>query len=293
MISLAGLTKRYGKRRGIEGVDLAVGQGEIFGFLGPNGAGKTTTIRVLLGFLRATSGTAHILGCDSWRAGHVARRDVGYLPGDLRLYPWFTARSGLNLVSRIRGMRNGDAAAALLRRFDLDPAVTVRKMSRGTRQKLGLLLALAHEPHLIVLDEPTSALDPLVRDELSRILRERAATGATVFFSSHTLSDVESLCDRIAIVRNGRIVADETLASLRARATREVMIRFRDSERASTTASPDGLRVHERAGPVWHGELVGEPAQLVAFLHAVDAVDFTVGAPDLQGIFRSYYREEG
>jgi ABC-2 type transport system ATP-binding protein len=293
MISLAGVTKRYGKRRGIEAVDLAVGQGEIFGFLGPNGAGKTTTIRVLLGFLRATAGTAHILGYDSWSAGHVARRDVGYLPGDLRLYPWFTARSGLNVVSRIRGKPVGEVAAALLHRFDLDPDVPVRKMSRGTRQKLGLLLTLAHAPRLIVLDEPTSALDPLVRDELSRILRERAAGGATVFFSSHTLSDVESLCDRIAIVRDGRIVADETLAALRARATREVVIRFRDSELASSTASPAGLRVHERAGPVWHAELVGEPAGLVAFLHAVNAVDFTVGAPDLQGIFRSYYREEG
>jgi ABC-2 type transport system ATP-binding protein len=270
-------------------VTFAVAEGAMFGFLGPNGAGKTTTIRVMLGFLRPTGGKAEILGYDCWLDGDRARRDIGYLPGDLRLYSWLTARSGLSLAARIRGRPLAEAGAALLRRFGLDIDLPVRKMSRGTRQKLGLVLALAHEPRVVILDEPTSALDPLVRDELFRILRERAAAGATVFFSSHTLRDVELLCDRVAIVRDGRIVADETLTSLRARATREVTIRFADVQTAATIEPPPGLRVHDRAGATWRADLVGEPAVLAAFLHAASIIDFTVGAPDLDGIFRSYY----
>ena len=288
-ILLSGVTKRYGSRRGIEAVDMAVPEGTRLGFLGPNGAGKTTTIRVLLGFLRATAGRAQVLGRDCWSEGHVARRDIGYVPGDLRLYPWLTARSGLALAASVRGesSRNTDA---LLRAFDLDPDMPVSKMSRGTRQKVGLVLALAHEPRVILLDEPTTALDPLVRDELHRILSERAAAGSTVFFSSHTLGDVETLCDRIVIVRDGRIVADEPLSSLRGRATRHVMIRFRDAEAAATTRPPDVLRVLQRTGSAWQAELSGDTAQLIPFLDAVKPADFTVGAPDLQGIFRSYYR---
>jgi ABC-2 type transport system ATP-binding protein len=290
---MSGVTKRYGSRRGIDAVDLAVLEGTRLGFLGPNGAGKTTTIRVLLGLLRATAGRAYVLGRDCWREGHLARRDIGYLPGDLRLYSWLTARSGIALAASIRGQASRNTDSALVRAFDLDPDVPVRRMSRGTRQKLGVVLALAHEPRVILLDEPTTSLDPLVRDELHRILRERAAAGATVFFSSHTLSDVETLCERIVIVRDGRIVADEMLSSLRARATRNVMIRFRDAGTAAATRPPDVLHVHERAGSTWHAELVGDPAPLIPFLDAVRPEDFTVGAPDLQGIFRSYYRPGG
>jgi len=291
-IKLSGVTLRYGSRRGIEAIDLAVPDGTILGFIGPNGAGKTTTIRVLLGLLRASAGQATLLGRDCWSEGHLARRDVGYVPGDLRLYPWLTTRSGIALAASVRGRASTPADTELLHAFDLDPGVPVRKMSRGTRQKLGLVLALVHEPRIVLLDEPTTALDPLVRDALYRILRDRAALGATVFFSSHSLGEVETLCERIAIVRDGRIVANEPLTVLRARATRAVMIRFREAETAAATRPPDGLRVHDRAGAVWHAELAGDPASLLTFLHAVKPADFTVSPPDLQGIFRSYYRTD-
>lgn len=304
MIHTSGLTKRYGRRIGIDGVDLSVEAGEIFGFLGPNGAGKTTTIRVLLGFLRADAGEATVRGLDCWADSAAIKRDVGYVPGDLRLYGWMTARNGLDLVSHIRGSaaattghrrcgsdlrRNG---FELCERLALDPDVPARKMSRGMRQKLGLILALASDPRLIVLDEPTSGLDPLMQDELTAILRERSATGATVFFSSHTLAEVQSLCDRIAIVRAGRIVADESLADLRTRAARAVTIRFADAAAAARLDAPECLRHVERHGALWRAELVGDAADLVAFLHAARPADFTLGPPDLETLFRGFYRDD-
>ena len=291
MIVLRDLTRRYGSRRGIDGVTIDAGPGELVGFLGPNGAGKTTTIRVLLGFLRPTSGKATIFGLDCWRESRRIRQDTGYLPGDLRLYSWMTARSGLALTASVRGARNMPVTD-LLARLDLDGDVPVRKMSRGTRQKLGLVLALAHEPRLIVLDEPTSALDPLVRDELSAVLRERAAAGAAIFFSSHTLADVEALCDRVIVVREGRIVADEALHTLRARASRDVTIRFTNADAAARARPPAVVQVHERRNDVWRASLSGDPQHLLAFLHAIQPVDFTLGPPDLEGIFRTFYRDD-
>jgi ABC-2 type transport system ATP-binding protein len=288
-IHMSAVTKWYGARRGIESIELAVPEGTILGFLGPNGAGKTTTIRVLLGLLRPTSGRALILGKDCWSEGQLARQDVGYVPGDLRLYPWLSARSAVRLAASIRGTATSDSAKDLLHAFGLEPDLPVRRMSRGTRQKLGLVLALAHAPRVIVLDEPTTSLDPLVSDALYGILSARAEAGATVFFSSHTLGEVERLCERIAIVRDGRIVADEPLAEIRARATRAVMIRFHDADTAAATRPPDVLQVRDRTGDIWHAELTGEPAAILDFLQRVQPADFTIGAPDLQGIFRSHY----
>ncbi len=265
--------------------------GGLIGFLGPNGAGKTTTIRVLLGFLRPTAGEARAFGLDCWRESPRIKRDAGYLPGDVRLYPWLTARTALALSASIRNRPPAAMAPDLIDRFELDPLVPVRRMSRGTRQKLGLLLALAHQPRLIVLDEPTAGLDPLIREQLNAILRERAAAGATVFFSSHTLADVEALCDRVIVVREGRIVADEALETLRARASRDVTIRFVDEDTAARTQPPPSLSIRERHGSIWRASLSGDPQQLVDFLHAARPVDFTLGPPDLDGIFRSFYRE--
>src|SRR5262249_26093722 len=176
------LTRRYGRRRGVERVSLTVPEGVLFGFLGPNGAGKTTTIRVLLGFLRPSSGAARIFGRDCWRESKAIKRDVGYLPGDLRLPPWMTGASALSIFGAVRGQVLTRAGRELAERFDLDLSVKVREMSRGMRQKLGLILALAHEPRLLVLDEPTSALDPLMQQTLHELLRQLAATGHTIFF---------------------------------------------------------------------------------------------------------------
>jgi ABC-2 type transport system ATP-binding protein len=291
-VVMRGLTRRYGRRRGVDDVDLAVPEGAIYGFLGPNGAGKTTTIRLLLGFLRPTSGSALVLGRDAWRDSAAIKRDVGYVPGDLRLYPWMSARSALAVVAAIRGCDLAAPSAALLERFELDPHVRVEEMSRGMRQKLGLVLALAPDPRLLVLDEPTSGLDPLMQDALLVLLRERAAHGRTVFFSSHTLREVEELCERVAIVRRGRVVADESLAALRARAAREVVLRFESAAAAERTRPPAGLSVRERTGVTWRAELAGAPQPLFEWLRGAGIADLTLGPPDLATLFRAYYQDD-
>ena len=198
----------------------------------------------------------------------------------------------LRIIGRVRGRNLARSFATLAERFRLDVSVPVRKMSRGMRQKLGLILALAHDPRLLVLDEPTSGLDPLMQDELASCLRERAARGDTIFFSSHTLSEVESLCDQVAIVRDGRIVADETIDSLRARAHREVILVFEDEEQARTTAPPDFLVVRQRQGTTWTCELSGAARSLVTWAAGERVSDLTIGPPDLETIFRRFYAAE-
>ncbi len=292
VIAIADLTRRYGARRGVESINLAIPPGVIFGFLGPNGAGKTTTIRVLLGFLRATSGQARIFDQDCWACSAQLKRDVGYLPGDLRLYPWMTLRSAIRISGRIRGVDLTKGGHELAKRFELDTELAVRKMSRGTRQKFGIILALAHRPKLLILDEPTTGLDPLMQDELARILRERALAGTTVFFSSHTLSEVETLCDRVAIVRAGRVVADELVSSLRSRAQRTVTLLYADSSRAQQAQPPAFLRMLERTGRLLRCELHGPAKPLVEWAATQTLEDITIGPPDLESIFRSFYLDE-
>ena len=283
------LTRWYGSRVGIDRVDLAVPEGAIFGFHGPNGAGKTTAIRVLLGFLRPGGGRAAVFGRDCWRESRRIKRDTGYLPGDLRLYPWLTVRTGLAIVGRVRGADLMRPGRELADRFRLDLDVRVRKMSRGMRQKLGLILAMAPAPRLLVLDEPTSGLDPLMQIVLADELRERAARGATVFFSSHTLSEVEDLCDRVAIIRDGAIVADEALDALRGRARRMVRLTFAEDAATERIEPPAFLSVRRREGRVWKCEVDGDAAPLVAWLAGQPVRDVTIGPPDLETLFREYY----
>jgi ABC-2 type transport system ATP-binding protein len=290
-IEIDNLTRRYGLRRGVEAVSLRVEEGALFGFLGPNGAGKTTTIRVLLGLLRATSGAARVLGRDCWREGARIKEDVGYLPGDLRLYPWLNGASALRMVGRVRGRDVTEAGRELAREFDLDLRARVRAMSRGMRQKLGLVLAMAHRPRVLVLDEPTASLDPLMQRALHARLREMARAGCTVFFSSHTLSEVEELCDRVAIVREGKIVADETLEELRREAGHEICIRWRGPGAAPADA-PTFLKVHSRDGSVWRGVLEGPMPALIEWLRGREVEDLEIGRPDLEQLFRRFYQRE-
>ncbi len=213
---MAGLEKSFGRTRALDGLDLNVAWGEVHGFLGPNGAGKTTTLRILLDLLRANGGTARLLGGDPWREATALHRRVAYVPGDVTLWPNLTGGEVIDLLARLRGGLDSKRRAALLERFELDPARKARTYSRGNRQKVALIAALASGAELLILDEPTAGLDPLMEATFREAIEElRHGYGTTVLLSSHILSEVEALCDRVTIIRAGRVVETGALADLR------------------------------------------------------------------------------
>ncbi len=224
------LTKSYGRShsRGVVALDLEVRTGEVFGFLGPNGAGKTTTIRVLLDLIRPTSGRALVLGRDSHRETLAIQARSGYLPGELSLYPNLTGHETLRYLANLRGGVDWDYVAALTERLDCDLARKVADLSTGNRRKIGLIQAFMHRPELLILDEPTSGLDPLVQHEFYHLLDEARDAGQTVFLSSHVLPEVQRVCDRVAFVREGELVAVEDVAELTGKAVREIEVVFAD-----------------------------------------------------------------
>ncbi|MFD8595836.1 ATP-binding cassette domain-containing protein [Kitasatospora sp. NPDC059646] len=214
-ISVSGLVKTFGRTRALDGLDLTVEQGEVHGFLGPNGSGKSTTIRVLLGLLRADSGTATLLGGDPWRDAVPLHRRLAYVPGDVTLWRNLSGGEAIDLLGRLRGGLDPARRAALLERFELDPTKKGRSYSKGNRQKVALVAAFAGDADLLILDEPTSGLDPLMEEVFRECVAEARDRGATVLLSSHILSEVEALCDRVSIIRAGRTVETGTLAELR------------------------------------------------------------------------------
>ncbi|MFF9297612.1 ATP-binding cassette domain-containing protein [Streptomyces althioticus] len=214
-ISVSGLRKSFGRTHALDGLDLNVGTGEVHGFLGPNGAGKSTTIRVLLGLLRADSGTAEVLGQDPWRDAVALHRRIAYVPGDVELWPGLTGGEAIDLLARLRGGLDERRRAELVERFDLDPTKKGRAYSKGNRQKVAIVAALASDAELLLLDEPTAGLDPLMEVVFQDVITEAKAAGRTVLLSSHILAQVEKLADRVSIVRQGRTVQTGTLGELR------------------------------------------------------------------------------
>ncbi len=286
----AGLSKNYGAFHALRGVSLRVPTGALFGFLGPNGAGKSTTIRILLGLLRASGGSARVLGGDAWRDGPRLRAQIGYLPGDVRFYDGLRGRTVLEFFANARGGRSRGEIARLAWVFDLDLNRRIRNYSRGMKQKLGLIQALMHRPQLLILDEPTTALDPLVRQTLFDELRGVAADGRTVLFSSHTLAEVEELCDHVAIVRRGELIEQSTIDALRARAVRHVEVVF-DAPQTPPPA-PEGLAVRHQSDGHWSAGWVGPIDRLIDWLHAARPRDVTIAPPDLEDLFMTYYADE-
>ena len=234
-IDLRGLTRFYGARRGIEDLTLAIGRGEIFGFLGPNGAGKTTTIRLLLGLLRPTRGSGTVLGHDIVADSVAVRRRIGFLTGDVALYPALTVAEYLRFLGAFTPGYTLDQARPYAERFGLELGRRIKGLSKGNRQKVGLVAALQHRPDVLMLDEPTSGLDPLLQQEMHRVLHEERERGATVFFSSHDLTEVQDLCDRAAMLRDGALVQVVEVASL-----------GRLRERRYVLTYPDGRVVERR-----------------------------------------------
>jgi len=214
-IAASGLRKSYGKTVALDGLDLSVAEGEVHGFLGPNGSGKTTTIRILLGLLRADGGTARLLGGDPWREATALHRRLAYVPGDVTLWPNLTGGEVIDLLGRLRGSLDAKRRATLLERFALDPTKKARTYSKGNRQKVALISALASDVELLILDEPTAGLDPLMEAAFRECVEEERHSGRTVLLSSHILSEVEALCERVTIIRAGRTAESGTLAELR------------------------------------------------------------------------------
>src|SRR5437773_5350879 len=287
------LTKDYGRGRGLFDLDLQIPEQEVFGYLGPNGSGKTTTIRLLMGMIRATGGSAHIFGLDSTRDSVEVKRRVGYLPGDV---PQFGSLRGAEVVAYLGGMRGGvDRATVrkLAERFDLDLSRRFREYSSGNKQKLAIVVAFMHRPDLLILDEPTSGLDPLNQQEFYALLRETRDDGATVFLSSHILSEVEHVCDRVGIIRDGRLVRVAQLDELRHIRVHRVEIEFApgtdipESEIRAAEGVQDMAVDGNRVTCSVHGSFA-------ALLHAIrdaSVTDLVSTEPSLEEIFLSYFSE--
>jgi ABC-2 type transport system ATP-binding protein len=286
------LTKRYGPARGIEDVSIDVGRGEVYGFLGPNGAGKTTTIRTLLDLLHPTSGRALLFGLDSHRASREIRARLGNLPGDFACDPRVTGREFLEFCGDARGMRGSGSGWVLAQRFEADLDRRIGELSRGNRQKIGLIQALFHEPELLLLDEPTSGLDPLMQEEFLSVVGEYRQRGGTVFLSSHDLDEVERVCDRVAIIREGRLAAVERVADLPGRAYHHVSIEFEAPVSGAEFASIHGVSELEVEGPRVAFKVSGplDPVVKAAARHTV--IDMELTEPTLEEIFLSFYGRE-
>jgi beta-exotoxin I transport system ATP-binding protein len=285
------LSKRYrGGVQALVDLDLRVEPGEVFGFLGPNGAGKSTLIRIVLDLIRATTGSVEVLGLDSRAQSVEAHRRVGYLPGDLRLPRRLTGAEQLDSLDRLRGGGSSDEAARLAKQFDADVDRPIRDLSRGNRQKLGLIQAFMHRPELVVLDEPTSGLDPLVQDEFRRLIRETAAEGRTVFLSSHSLDEVQHVADRVGIVRAGRLVAVESVEALLARSLRHVVLTFAEPVAADEFARLPGVRRVEADGSRLRLSVQGSPDSVVKAAARHTLLDVVAVPADLEEIFLDYYR---
>ncbi|GGM38114.1 ATP-binding cassette domain-containing protein [Dactylosporangium sucinum] len=289
-IEVSGLIKRFGRTTALDGLDLSVAEGEVHGFLGPNGAGKSTTIRVLLGLLRPDGGTARLLGGDPWRDVATLHRRLAYVPGDVTLWPSLSGGEVIDLLARLRGGVDPKRRATLLERFDLDPRKKARTYSKGNRQKVALVAALASDVELLILDEPTSGLDPLMEEVFRDCIAEERRNGRTVLLSSHILSEVEALCDRVSIIRNGRTVETGTLDSLRH------LTRTAISAVVASPAALDGLAgLHDL---VVDGDRVTAQVDTAALGPVMEALSaagirsLTSQPPTLEELFLRHYATE-
>jgi ABC-2 type transport system ATP-binding protein len=292
VIAIEKLTKTYGSNRGVIDVDLTVEQGEVFGFLGPNGAGKTTTIRTMLDLIRPTSGRALLFGIESWADPVAIHRRVGYIPGEFALYDRLTGGQTLEYFANLRGGVDRAYQASLIDRFELDPSRRFREYSKGNKQKVGVIIALQHRPELLILDEPTSGLDPLVQQTFFNTLGETVVDGATVFLSSHILSEVEKTCERVAIIREGRIVKLDTVEGLRDLAHHQVELRFAGPVPASEFEALPGVSDLDADGHVLRMRVAGPITPIVQAAARHELLDFVSREPSLEETFLAQYGRE-
>ena len=286
------LTKSYGSHRGIVDVNLEVQQGEVFGFLGPNGAGKTTTIRILLDLIRPTSGKAYVFDIESSADPAAIHRRIGYLPGEFTLYDRLTGAQTLEYFGNLRGGVDKAYQAELIERFDLDAGRRFKEYSKGNKQKVGLVAALQHKPELLLLDEPTSGLDPLVQQTFFTVLREQVAAGSTVFLSSHVLSEVERSCDRVAIIREGRLVQVDRVDALRDLAHHQVELRFAGDPPVGEFKGLAGVSDVEVEDHLIRLRVLGPITPVVQAAARLGVTDFLSREPSLEETFLAQYGRE-
>jgi ABC-2 type transport system ATP-binding protein len=286
------LTKSYGTHRGIMDVNLEVAQGEVFGFLGPNGAGKTTTIRVLLDLIRPTSGRAFVFDIESTADPVAIHRRIGYVPGEFALYDRLTGAQTMEYFGNLRGGVEPAYQASLIERFDVDPSRRYKEYSKGNKQKIGLIIALQHRPELLILDEPTSGLDPLIQQSFYALVREAHDEGRTVFLSSHILSEVERTCDRVGIIRDGRLAKVDRTDALRDLAHHQVELRFSDVAPVEAFAGLPGVSDVVVDDHTLRMRVSGPITPVVRAAAQYELLDFVSREPTLEETFLAQYSQE-
>ncbi|HEY5435818.1 MAG TPA: ABC transporter ATP-binding protein [Candidatus Limnocylindrales bacterium] len=286
------LTKSYGSHRGIVDVDLEIETGEVFGFLGPNGAGKTTTIRTLLDLIRPTSGRAFVFDIETTVDPVAIHRRIGYVPGEFALYDRLTGGQTIEYFGNLRGGVDAAFRKDLVERFDLDPSRKFKEYSKGNKQKVGLVIALQHRPELLMLDEPTAGLDPLMQQSFYSLVREAQAEGRTVFLSSHILSEVERTCDRVAIIKDGRLVKVDSVDGLRDLAHHEVELRFAGGVPAEAFAGLPGVSDVKVEDHTLRMKVFGPITPVVQAAARYELLDFVSREPTLEETFLAQYGRE-
>ena len=291
VIRIKNLTRDYGKGRGVFDLSFNVDQGEVFGFLGPNGAGKTTTIRHLMGFLRPKEGRCSILSKNCWSEAAQIQKDLGYIPGEIAFFDDMTGDGFLRFLAKYRGMKGTGRTAELLERFELNPHGKLKKMSKGMKQKVGIVAALMHDPAVMVLDEPTSGLDPLMQNRFIELIIEERARGKTILMSSHMFEEVERTCARVAIIKDGRLVAIDNVDALKAAQLKKYIITLASAEDAAAFAA-EGLDVQHISDARVTVHVQNNLSELIAAMARHPVTNIAAPGQNLEDIFLHYYGGE-
>ena len=292
IIEISNVTKNYGRVKALSNLNLSVGEGEIFGFLGPNGAGKTTALRILVDYIRSSSGTCKIFGMDTVKDSTTIKKNIGYLPGNIQMYKSMKAIDLLKYFANLRGLTNLDYARDLAKRFDSDIDIKIGNMSKGNQQKIGLIQAMMHKPALLILDEPTSGLDPLIQEQFFNMMEEIRDSGKTIFMSSHILSEVERICDRVSILKSGTIVATENIESLKIKSAQEFEIHFDTDIKKEVFMGLKEIRGLKINGNKLKCTVIGTPNNLLKLATQYTIKKIVTNESNLETTFLSFYEDQ-